>query len=336
MKGVKTIIISRTDSIGDVVLTLPIAHVLKHKFPNCKIIFLGKSYTKPVLECCVNIDQIVCWDEINQFDNNKLLNFFSSLNADCVIHVFPNKQVAVLAKKTGIPIRIGTSHRLFHWLTCNKLPNFTRKNSDLHEAQLNFKLLEPLGIEINHSLISIQGYFGFTQIKPLKNELSSLIDKDRYNLILHPKSKGSAQEWGFSNFSKLLKLLPKDRFKIFITGTKQEGSLLKPILAEHVDVVDMTGKMSLSELISFINNCDGLVAASTGPLHISAALGKKIVGIYSSIRPIHPGRWAPIGKNANYLTSKITCSNCMNGKRCECISTILPQEVLNVLMNRDK
>jgi heptosyltransferase III len=335
MKEVQTIIISRTDSIGDVVLTLPIAHVLKHKFPNCKIIFLGKSYTKPVLECCVNIDQIVCWDEINQFDNNKLMGFFKSLNADCIIHVFPNKQVAALAKRVGIPLRIGTSHRLFHWLTCNNLPSFTRKNSELHEAQLNFKLLAPIGIESNYSLKEIRNFFGFTRIKSLNNKLKSLLDQDRCNLILHPQSKGSAQEWGLSNFSKLIKLLPKDKFKIFITGTKQEGELLRSVISENIDAIDMTGKMNLSELISFINNCDGLIAASTGPLHISAALGKRTVGIYPSIRPIHPGRWAPIGKKASFLVSTKTCMNCMNGKRCECISTIMPEDVLNALTNYD-
>src|SRR5687767_12014805 len=109
MQNIKTIVISRTDSIGDVVLTLPVAHALKEKFPGCKIIFLGKTYTKPVLECCTSIDEIICWDEIMQFDNRKQLDLFKSLNADCLIHVFPNKQVASLTKKAGIPLRIGTS-----------------------------------------------------------------------------------------------------------------------------------------------------------------------------------------------------------------------------------
>ncbi|MBK7669733.1 MAG: hypothetical protein IPJ32_21845 [Sphingobacteriaceae bacterium] len=32
--------------------------------------------------------------------------------------------------------------------------------------------------------------------------------------------------------------------------------------------------MTLKQFISFINNADALVAASTGPLHIASALGK--------------------------------------------------------------
>ena len=45
-------------------------------------------------------------------------------------------------------------------------------------------------------------------------DFKSLIDPQKFNLILHPKSKGSAPEWGLNNFEKLIRLLPKDKFKI--------------------------------------------------------------------------------------------------------------------------
>ena len=108
--------------------------------------------------------------------------------------------------------------------------------------------------------------------------------------------------------------------------------MLKSIFTENIDVVDMTGKMNLSELISFINNCDGLVAASTGPLHISAVLGKRTIGIYPSVRPIHPGRWAPIGQNASFLVSTKTCGNCKKGRTCDCMSSVKPEQVAEILM----
>jgi ADP-heptose:LPS heptosyltransferase len=44
-----------------------------------------------------------------------------------------------------------------------------------------------------------------------------------------------------------------------------------------------------------------LVAASTGPLHIASAVGIHAIGLYPSKRPMHPGRWMPLGGNASYL-----------------------------------
>jgi len=301
----KVFLISRTDSIGDVILTLPMAGLIKEKYPNSYIIFLARNYTKPVVDLCENIDLFLSWDEIESIGEGDQIERFKSFKIDTFIHVFPNKQIARLAKYAKIPNRIGTLHRSFHWFTCNKLLNFGRKNSNLHEAQLNIKLLKTMGITGEYPLSEIEKYYGFTGVKPLAKKFESLLDQEKYNLIIHPKSKGSAVEWGSENFSELIKLLPKDRVKIFISGTSEEGSMIKESLIDkHPDVCDITGIMNLDEFISFIAHADGLLAASTGPLHIAAALGKNAFGLFAPIRPIFPQRWAPIGKNIHVFVSK--------------------------------
>ena len=55
----KKIIISRTDRIGDVVLTLPMAGIIKSKYPNCKILFLGKTYTEPIINASIHLNTIL-------------------------------------------------------------------------------------------------------------------------------------------------------------------------------------------------------------------------------------------------------------------------------------
>jgi ADP-heptose:LPS heptosyltransferase len=202
----------------------------------------------------------------------------------------------------------------------------------LHEAQLNFKLLAPLGIKDNFALDLIKEMFAFTKINPLEQNILSLIDKNKINLILHPKSKGSALEWEIPRYIELIKLLPKEKFKVFVTGTIHEKIFLSDIFVQQPEVIDMTGKLDLSQLISFINSCQGLIAASTGPLHIASILNKNVIGLYPSVRPIHPGRWAPIGENAHFITAKMFCENCRTKKNCDCMSTILPQEVAEILL----
>lgn len=259
-----SVIISRTDSIGDVVLTLPMTGYIKEHFPKCKLIFLGRNYTRDVVTLSQYVDEFISWDE------TKILP-----KADVIIHVFPVKEIARAAKKAEIGLRVGTTNRLFHWGTCNKLVKLSRKNSDLHESQLNMKLLEFLNIPTKVKLEEIKNYYGFTKVEPLSEEWLKQIDKTKTNVILHPKSKGSAREWGLENFSELINSLPENKFKIFISGTKEEGEQAKPLFEKHRNVTDLTGKLSLKQFISFISNVDALVAASTGPLHIASALGKK-------------------------------------------------------------
>lgn len=329
----KRIIISRTDNLGDVILTLPMAGILKQEFPDSTIIFLGKKYTKPIIDACEYIDEFIDWDEIKmRIESGKWRMDSEILKADIILHVFPVKQIQKLAKKTKIPLRIGTSHRVYSWLYCNKLVHYSRKKSNFHEAQLNLKLLKPLGINREYTVSEISDLYGLTKIPPSNNILPP--DPNRFDLILHPKSKGSAREWGLDNFSKLIGLLPEDKFRISVTGTKEEGELMKDFLFQHRNRInDMTGKLSLAELLSFINVCDGLVAASTGPLHIAAALGKRVIGIYAPMRPIFPERWAPLGRNATFLVLDKKCDDCRKTGNCACIRAITPEEVVSKLMD---
>ena len=148
--------------------------------------------------------------------------------------------------------------------------------------------------------------------------LSDQISKSRVNIILHPKSKGSALEWGLKNFHRLINQLPEEKFKIFITGTKEEGDLIKGSLPfDKINVMSLIGKLSLGELIAFIQACDCLVAASTGPLHIAAALGKRAIGLFSSRKPIDPRRWSPLGNNSEALVFDRNCEKCRKKENCD-------------------
>jgi ADP-heptose:LPS heptosyltransferase len=134
-----------------------------------------------------------------------------------------------------------------------------------------------------YSLGEIGGMYGLTRLTPLPEAIAALPDPTRFNLILHPKSRGSAREWGLENFAELIRLLPRDRFKIFVSGTAAERALMPSLFDEFPFVTDLTGRLSLGELMSFIARVDGLVAASTGPLHLAAALGIHALGIYPSL-----------------------------------------------------
>lgn len=306
------------------------AGYIKKIFPQCQVLFLGRAYTKDVVMLSEYIDVFVNYDEIEKLSEKEAILFLKNLNVDIIVHVFPVKKISRLARLAKIPTRVGTTNRLYHWFGCNNLIKLSRNKSNLHEAQLNLKLLKFLGVNTNVDLSDIPANYGFNKLPPLPAHLKDLIDPRKFNIILHPKSKGSAREWGIENFIKLISLMPEERYKIFISGTKQDGEKMAALL-KNKSVNDITGKLSLSEFISFINASDGLVAASTGPLHIAAALGKKAIGLFVPKRPMHPGRWAPLGYKAQYVVFDPNCKNCANGKDCNCISEIDPKKIVDLL-----
>ena len=323
------ILISRTDAIGDVILTIPMAGYLKKEFPGCKIFFLGRTYTKPIVEISEYIDDFLNWDSISKLPEAEQVNTFSALNLDWFIHVYPDKKIAQIAHKAKVKNRVGTSHRTYNWLTCNKKVSFSRKKSDLHEAQLNFKLLEPLGIEFVPELKVFPFLYG---MKAKVQELPVSPSKNKVSVILHPKSKGSAREWGLDNFERLIDLLQEDTYEVFISGTEADKNEMADWLKKIGNkAVDITGKLNLEQFVSFIGQADALIAASTGPLHIASALGKKAIGIYPPIRPMHPGRWKPLGQHAEVLVKEIECESCRKLNECACMLSISPEDVVRLL-----
>ena len=326
----KKVIINRTDSIGDVMLVLPICTWLKANFPGIYIYFLGNAYTKAVVNSYDSVDEFIDWKELESKSKEEQISFIKSLNTEAIVHAFPRKEIAKLAKKAKINFRIGTSHRLFHFLTCNVKVDFTRKNSPYHESQLNFELLRPFGLTSIPTLDEVNEMTGHFVAK--NNELPEFINEklsSNKTVILHPKSQGSAVEWGVNHYVELALKLEQKGYTIFFTGTEKEGLLFRDQVPFSENIIDTTGKLTLEQLIYFISKVNALVACSTGPLHIAGFTGITTVGLFSPRRPIHPGRWRALGKDVHILVNDENCPTCAAKQKCNCIEQISVERVLN-------
>ncbi|ALD20019.1 glycosyltransferase family 9 protein [Hymenobacter sp. DG25A] len=332
----KTFLVSRTDAIGDVVLTLPVCGQLKKLFPDCRVVLLGRTYTQAIAAACPWIDDFINVDELRKLTRPAQVLALQQQQADALLHIFPDKHLASLGRQALIPMRIGTRNRWFHWLTCTHRVALSRRHSPLHEAQLNLELLRPLGYTGLTPLAAVGELVRLAPAEPLAHQWQNLLAQrqaGQLNVILHPRSRGSAREWGLVNFGALARMLHQAGHRVFITGTAAEGEELRPWLTEHAPFLagDMTGQLTLPQLLAFIGTADGLVANSTGPLHMAAALGRQALGLYPPIRPMHPGRWAPLGPHAEYLVfDKPDCQQCRQAPAaCSCLAAIEPVEVLN-------
>ncbi|RZK24458.1 MAG: lipopolysaccharide heptosyltransferase family protein [Hymenobacter sp.] len=331
----QTFLVSRTDAIGDVVLTLPVCGQLKRLFPGCRVVLIGRSYTAAVAAACPWVDAFLNVDELLALPAAEQVAQLRAYAAAAIIHVFPNKALARLAKQARTPVRIGTRNRLFHWLTCNRLVALSRRHSPLHEAQLNLKLLAPLGYATPPPLAEVADLVCLAPAVPLAPQWQALLaarQPGQLNIILHPRSRGSAREWGLPHFGALAQGLHAAGHRVFVSGTAAEGQELADWLAAHRAYLaaDLTGQLALPEFIAFIAAADGLVAGSTGPLHLAAALGRHALGLYPPIRPMHPGRWQPLGARADYLVfTKPDCQDCRAAPAtCTCIKAIETATVL--------
>lgn len=306
------ILISRTDAIGDVCLTLPVCVALKQQFPDVELVYLCGSYTKAVVACFEPIDDILVYEELDVLPSEERFQKLQGFSA--VLHLFPNKTVAAWCKDARIPLRVGTAHRLHHWWTCNLLPWFSRKRSDLHEAQLNFYLAKAIGYPNIPNWVEIKQTAAFEVEDSLPVEFQS---QDFSKVILiHPKSNGSGVEYPIEKYAALSLLLVERGFEVFFTGTEKEGQLFRNQIPKNAKIKDVTGLWDLKTFIAIISKSKALIACSTGPYHLAGLCQIQALGLFTNTRPIHPGRWAALGTHAKALTE---------------VETISPQQIADAL-----
>jgi ADP-heptose:LPS heptosyltransferase len=327
----RRILVSRTDRIGDTVLTLPLCGMLKAHFPGVEITYLGRAYTRPVLEASPNVDHVLEWDAL--VASGDPAAGLRAAGCDLVLHIWPREDIARAARDAGVARRIGTMRRWFHWKYCNELVWVRRHGSPRHEAQLNTLVARRLlGLDDVPSLATLVKNTALVA-PPATAATNALVRRDRFTLVMHPLSGGSAARWPLEHFATLAQLLPAERFHIVVTGTTAERETLAPWFAAAPDnVTDGTG-LSTGELLALLAASDGMIACPTGPLHLSAALGTRTLGLYPFADTAwEVTRWQPIGPRAEYITPEVPCPDCNRLRgNCTCLIKLSPQRVAAVI-----
>lgn len=308
----KNILIVRTDRIGDLILTLPLAGLIKKQYPNSKISFLVREYTKYLVSHHPHIDEVLVLKEVNGnvrlFDNIKLIK---QKKFDSCIVVYPRFRISLIVFFSGIKNRIGTGYRWYSFLFNQKV-YVHRKNAEHHELEYNVNLLEKLVIKINLNESNVS-YDLKTDDNAMQNVIKTLIDEkidlQKQIIIIHPGSGGSSMDLPINKFTWLVNKLDNDNYQIILTGSKNEIELCERIKSSN-KVKNLAGRFNLDELTALISKSSMFISNSTGPIHIAAALGKYTVGFYPKIVSCSKERWSPYTNKKIVYEPQIDCKNC--------------------------
>ena len=297
---VRRVLVCRTDALGDVAVTLPVVGWLAERF---EVDVLVRPYAEPVATAHVHGGQVLVWDERQRPD-------FS--NYDAAILAYPDAGVARALKSAGVPIRIGTGRRWPFARFVNFRNRTSRKNSGHHETWHGFELASGLHVGMRLPENPAEwGNWGHLQANAWERVsetiagASAWITPGRRHIILHAGSNNSATNWSMANYEAFMHRALLEGCRVLWTGTEADATTWSNRAAwnQHPDVIDTIGKLALTELMSLIQVCDGLVASSTGPLHLASGLGRPCVGLYGKAAPIWPERWHPIGPKATWLAT---------------------------------
>ena len=153
----KKILITNTCHIGDVIASIPLAHVIKQHWPACHITLLCAKYTAEVCRLALDIDEVIIWDDLQKLKISNASKQIKQLKFDAVFHTFAVPDVSKIMYKAGIKIRVDEGRRFYKRLYSNKRIRSWKYSPDLHQAQLILTFLKtiklPYKYEFKNSLL---------------------------------------------------------------------------------------------------------------------------------------------------------------------------------------
>jgi ADP-heptose:LPS heptosyltransferase len=309
----RSILVVRTDAIGDLILSEPVAQAIKFISPDCKVTYMVSDYAAPVLAGNPCIDRIIAlsgkglafsWDNIR-----KAAGKIKSSGCDAAVILRPTLFNALTVFMSGIKIRIGTGYRAYSVLFNRKVYEHRSKNLK-SEMMYNIALLQGLNIDDSKMPAGIRPRIHLTAEDSFRAgkyllfgpDAASRPDKREFLVVIHPGGRGSAPRWPLANFLGLIeKMDGLDDTKLIITGSENDFSedelaeLRESISEFGGRIIDLIGKTDLKGFISIISESDLVVTNSTGTAHMAAAVDIPLVTIYPDSADYSLSRWAPVG-----------------------------------------
>ena len=138
---IKRILVSRTDKIGDLILSIPSFFMIKKMYPNAELVAIVRKYNMDIVKNLPYIDRFVILDD---YTKAELLEKIAYFKADVFIALYNDSYIAALARASKAKIKIGPISKLNSFFTYNKGVLQKRSRSIKNEAEYNLDLVAKL------------------------------------------------------------------------------------------------------------------------------------------------------------------------------------------------
>jgi heptosyltransferase II len=336
------ILVIRLDRIGDLALSLPALEELRRRFPGASISVMTRPATADLLLGHPSIDEVIPYryekGGRHAFPRGYLrfLEEIMKRRFDAAVILHPGIRSYLVPFLAGIPRRIGYRGR-HAWLLTQALPD-ERHLGKKHESQYAVDLAAALGGEAKAPAAPPRLAIDPQSVSDVSGELQrSGVGTAERLLALHPGASCVSKRWPKEKFAELARRLSAGfpEHRLVIVGGKETAEAAAFIAAAApVRAIDVSGKLGLRELSALLSRCDLLVSNDSGPVHVAAAVGTRVISLFGRNQAgLSETRWRPLGEGHAVLRKDVGCQVCL-AHRCtigfECLEAIQPEEVLEM------
>lgn len=332
-KNISRILCIRLDHLGDVLMVRPAVQALRRRYPQAQIDVLIAAKIAPLFQDDPSFRVISsdldwysspssCGKQWAEF--MRLLPALKGYHYDLGIDFRGDIRNIFLMAWVGIPHRLSYGITGGGFLLTDKIP-FDEK---LHQVELNFKLLEPLGIPLDPANLPL----GYTeaQKKDFFDRCGFPWSNKKQCLVIHPSAGYPSKKWPGVKYKQLIEKILKARLaSLIIIGTQKDKQDFPLDFQDSGDFIDLRGKTNMTDLPILFDHVEGYVGNDSGPAHLAAAQGLPLLVLFSGTNDSRV--WHPWTNRIKLVTHSVPCSPC-EARECplkhhDCMEKISVEEV---------
>ncbi len=334
------ILIIKLSAIGDVVQTLPSLEAIKRLYAVSEITWVVEEAAANILDGHPLIDRLLisrrkAWTAMLRNPRTVLtglggmIRFFRDLRDtryDIAIDFQGLFKSGVLIGLAHADRKIGfdRTRELSYLFLNERLPAY---DIERHALERYLDVARYLGARDPAPVCTL----------PIERELSEVrqklagINKEGGPLIIiNPVARWKTKLWKEHSFAELADRLIQERGAVVVfSGSREDREVNERIISMMKrTALNWAGETTLKELAAIATLSDLFITTDTGPMHLAAAAGARVLALFG---PTAPWRTGPYGESHRVVRTGIECSPCFK-RNCEsnvrCMEGIRVEDVL--------
>ena len=318
------ILVVKLADLGDLLTATPSLRALRLRFPRARISALVTPHTACLLERNDAVDDVILFPKA-RFDRPtdtltpqsllaglhlalrlKRAHFDAAVLLHHLTTAWGATKYRALLAATGAPVRVGLDNGRGRFLTAGATD---RGFGARHEVDYWLDVAATLGA--GHPSPEIELHLDDAEVGTALEQWTALGLRGRSVVAVHPGSGrfSLARRWPVAKFAAAADALAKDGLAVALVGGPEEMDVVDAVRTRmRAESVVLAGVASPRALAALLRSCSLFVGNDSGVMHLAAAVGVPVVGIFGLSNHQAWGPYPP--ERHRVVRLDLSCSPC--------------------------
>lgn len=294
----------KPSALGDVVQTLPVLTALRRRWPDAHLAWVVNDSFAPLLHAHPDLDEVIAFPRRARGLElvGDLFGLAGRLRGfDLTLDLQGLFRSAALTWLTGARRRVGFRHAR-EGASLAYTDRLDTPVKQMPAVLANWTVAQALGCNGPPPAARI----GLTPAHQAET-LRLLAGLPRPIVAIHPGASWVTKRWPAEHFAELARRAQQDRGAgIVLVGGPGEEPITAAVAAGlSGDCVDLAGRTGLLQLAAVLRAADVMLSNDSGPMHLAAAVGTRVVAPFTCTSPLRAG---PHGPGHHTVATQVACA----------------------------